>query len=37
MMLGEDGNLWVLGSRGWHEQPVGILATYDVFSPRASS
>jgi len=33
MMLGEDGNLWVLSSRGWHEQPAGILYTYDVFTP----
>ena len=33
MMLGDDGNLWVLSSRGWHEQPAGILATYDVFTP----
>ncbi len=33
MMLGGDGNLWVLSSRGWHEQPAGILATYDVFTP----
>lgn len=33
MMLGDDGNLWVLCSRGWHEQPAGILATYDVFTP----
>lgn len=33
LMLGDDGNLWVLSSRGWHEQPAGILATYDVFTP----
>jgi hypothetical protein len=29
----EDGNLWVLSSRGVREQPEGVLATWDVLSP----
>jgi len=26
-----DGRIWVLSGRGTHEQPEGILRTYDVF------
>jgi hypothetical protein len=27
------GNLWVLPSDGTHDQPAGVFATYDVFTP----
>ena len=27
------GNLWVLPSDGTHDQPEGVFATYDVFTP----
>lgn len=30
-MVDGRGLLWVLSARGVHEQPVGIMATYDVF------
>jgi hypothetical protein len=30
----DDGDLWVLSSRGYRDQPEGILATYDVFDPE---
>jgi hypothetical protein len=33
LMIGPDGNLWVTSSRSGFEQPEGILATFDVFSP----
>jgi hypothetical protein len=33
LQFGPDGNLWVTSSRSGYEQPEGILATYDVFSP----
>ena len=32
--FGEDGNLWVMSSRGNTEQPEGIMVTYDVFDPQ---
>ena len=31
--IGNDGNLWVSSSRSGHEQPAGIMFTWDVFSP----
>lgn len=31
--IGIDGNLWVSSSRSGHEQPKGIMFTWDVFSP----
>ena len=31
LMVDGRGLLWVLSARGVHEQPVGIMATYDVF------
>jgi hypothetical protein len=31
LMVDEKGFIWVLSSRGVHEQPDGIMATYDVF------
>jgi hypothetical protein len=30
----DGGELWVLASRGCHDQPEGILQTFDVFSPE---
>lgn len=33
LVFGNDGNLWVSTSRSGREQPEGILATYDVFTP----
>lgn len=33
LQVDEDGNLWVLPSRGTREQPAGVLATFDVFTP----
>ena len=34
LQIGPDGNLWVTSSRSGFEQPEGVLATYDVFSPE---
>lgn len=31
--IGRDGNLWVSNSRSGHDQPAGIMYTWDVFSP----
>ena len=33
LQVDAQGDLWVLSSRGIREQPAGILATYDVFTP----
>jgi hypothetical protein len=33
LQVDDDGDLWVLPSRGTREQPAGVLATFDVFSP----
>lgn len=33
LVFGPDGNLWVTTSRSGLDQPAGILATWDVFSP----
>jgi C-terminal processing protease CtpA/Prc len=34
IMVDADKNLWVLSSRGVHEQPDGIMATFDVFDAQ---
>jgi sugar lactone lactonase YvrE len=31
--FGSDGNLWVSNSRSGHDQPAGIMFTWDVFTP----
>jgi hypothetical protein len=31
LMVDDNGQLWVLSSRGIHGQPTGIMATYDIF------
>lgn len=31
LMVDDNGAIWVLSSRGVHEQPDGIMATYDIF------
>ena len=31
LQVDDDGNIWVLSSRGTREQPVGVMATFDVF------
>lgn len=33
LQVSDTGELWVLPSRGCHEQPAGVAATFDVFSP----
>ena len=33
LQVDDDGNLWVLPSRGTREQPAGVVATFDVFTP----
>ena len=33
LQVDPEGNLWVLPSRGTREQPAGVVATFDVFSP----
>ena len=33
VQVNEDGNLWVLPSDGTIDQPDGVFATYDVFTP----
>ncbi len=32
----EDGTLWVLPGRGLHDQPPGVMLTFDVFDPAGS-
>jgi hypothetical protein len=34
LRVAADGTLWVLSSHGCHNQPEGILQTFDVFSPE---
>lgn len=34
MRVADDGSLWVLSSRGYREQPDGVMATFDVFNPE---
>jgi hypothetical protein len=34
VVLGHDGNLWVLPSDGRYRAPAGVMAVYDVFSPE---
>jgi hypothetical protein len=29
----EDNSLWILPSRGVHDQPPGVIMTFDVFDP----
>ena len=31
LQVDNDGNLWILSSRGMREQPTGVMATFDVF------
>lgn len=33
LQVDDDGNLWILSSRGMREQPDGVMATFDVFDP----
>ncbi len=33
MHVAPDGRLWVLSSRGIHDQPAGVHSTWDVFTP----
>ncbi len=33
LQVDEQGNLWVLSSRGAQDNPPGVLATFDVFTP----
>ncbi len=33
LQVDDDGNVWVLPSRGTRDQPDGVLATFDVFTP----
>jgi len=30
----DDGTLWILSSRGAHDQPAGMMMTFDVFDPE---
>jgi hypothetical protein len=32
----DDGELWVVSSRSTHQQPAGIMLTYDVFDPQGN-
>lgn len=32
--VADDGTVWVLTSRGTHDQPEGVMMTYDVFDPE---
>jgi len=34
MHVAQDGSLWVLNSRSVHEQPTGIMQTYDIFDSQ---
>ena len=34
LQVTDDGEIWVLPSRGTREQPAGVVATFDVFDPE---
>ncbi|MFO7607999.1 MAG: hypothetical protein R6X35_02200 [Candidatus Krumholzibacteriia bacterium] len=34
VQVAADGSLWILPSRGTREQPAGVVATFDVFTPQ---